>query len=105
MAAQLDRFLPRALVFKALGHPARLLMVDALAQGERCVCELTDLVGMDMSTVSRHLSLLREAGIVASRREGLSVHYRLALTCVPNFIACVDAHVRQGALEHLARVG
>lgn len=97
-----DMFTARAEVFKALGHPARLRMVHALSEGERCVCELTDMVGMDVSTVSKHLSVLRQAGVVTSRKQGTSVYYRLVLTCVPVFLACVDSHLRQGVLERTA---
>lgn len=67
-----------AQVLKALGHPSRLLLVDHLVQGECCVCELTALVGADVSTVSRHLAVLREAGIVADERRGSQVFYRIA---------------------------
>ena len=55
----------RAAIAKALAHPTRLLMLDALADGELCVCELTELVGADQSTVSRQLAILRQAGIVS----------------------------------------
>lgn len=67
-----------ARVLKALGHPTRLFLVDHLAEGECCVCELTALVGADVSTVSRHLAVLREAGIVADERRGSQVFYRIA---------------------------
>ena len=49
----------QAKIFKALGHPSRLLMVHALREGEKCVCDLQSLIGADMSTVSRHLAVLR----------------------------------------------
>ena len=75
----------RAEILKALGHPSRLMMVDELSRGERCVCELTELVGADMSTVSRHLSVLREAGLVDSEKRGLKVFYRLACPCILNW--------------------
>lgn len=84
-----DAYATRAAVLKALGHPSRLLMLEALAEGERCVCDLQALVGSDMSTVSKHLSLLREAGLVQSRKEGLWVHYRLA-AAVPELLDAVD---------------
>lgn len=85
----------RARVFKALGHPARLAMLDALRHGERCVCELRALVDLDLSTVSKHLTLLKNAGVVACRRQGTQVHYRLILTCLPGFLECVDHFLRQ----------
>lgn len=80
----------QAVVFKALGHPSRLAMVDALSHGERCVCELHELVGADMSTVSKHLAVLKQAGVVRSRKLGNQVHYSLALPCVTAFLACVN---------------
>lgn len=81
----------RAKVIKALAHPSRLAMVDALAGGEQCVCELQALVGADISTVSKHLSLLRDAGIVLSDKRGLQVFYRLRVPCLLSFFSCVDA--------------
>ncbi|EDY82738.1 transcriptional regulator, ArsR family protein [Verrucomicrobiia bacterium DG1235] len=78
-------------VFKALGHPARITIVQALASEERCVCELVEKVGLGWSTVSRHLSVLREAGIVADDKRGLQVYYRLTLPCVSRFIACLES--------------
>lgn len=78
----------QARIFKALGHPSRLRMVDALRDGEKCVCDLQALVGDDMSTVSRHLSVLREAGIVFFDKRGTKIYYRLALCCLGTFLHC-----------------
>lgn len=78
-----------ARVFKALAHPSRLAVVEALACGERCVCELQELVGSDMSTVSRHLSVLKNAGVIADEKKGQWVFYRLILACVPSFLHCL----------------
>lgn len=80
----------RAQVLKALGHPSRLAMVEALLQGEKCVCELQALVGSDMSTVSKHLSVLRSAGLLEDRKEGLKVYYSVRMPCVARFFECVD---------------
>lgn len=80
----------QAKIFKALGHPSRLLMVDALKDGEKCVCDLQQLVGDDMSTVSKHLSVLREAGVVFSEKRGTNIYYRLALSCLNNFLKCTS---------------
>ena len=85
-----DRYAARAEVLKALGHPARLAMVDELARGERCVRDLEALVGLDISTVSKHLSVLRAAGIVVGEKRGAQVFYRLAMACVTGFFGCVD---------------
>lgn len=83
-------FEARARVFKALGHPTRLFIVHQLADGEKCVCELTELIGSDMSTVSRHLSQLREAGILEQRKQGAMIFYRLRTPCVLSFFECVE---------------
>ncbi len=92
----------RANILKALAHPSRLMMVEELAKGERCVCELQELVGADMSTVSKHLTVLKKAGLVASEKRGLQVFYTLLSPCVMNFFTCVEsvikAHQEQSAV-------
>ena len=90
-ATALARYERQARLIKALAHPSRLFIVDELARGERCVCELTDLIGVEMPTVSRHLSLLKEAGILADEKRGSLVYYRLRVPCVLNFFKCVEA--------------
>jgi len=90
----------KADVVKALAHPARIAMVEALAGGERCVCELAELAGMEISTASRHLSVLRGAGVLESRKEGLKVFYRLRVPCVVEFLGCVEAVVRANLERH-----
>lgn len=84
-------FEERARIIKAMAHPSRLFIVDELARGERCVCEITALVGADISTVSKHLSILKKAGIVADRKEGLMVYYRLKTPCIMQFFGCVES--------------
>lgn len=88
----------RSSVLKALAHPARLRMLCELRGGERCVCELRDLVALDLSTVSKHLALLRAAGLVRDERRGAQVFYRL---CSPEVTALLDA--LEGSLDRLAR--
>ena len=85
----------RAAVYKALGHPTRLFIVDELSRGERCVCELTEMIGADVSTVSKHLALLREAGLVLDDRRGQQVFYRLRVPCILNFFGCVEAVIAE----------
>lgn len=89
----------RAEVFKALGHQDRLRILEELEDGERCVCELVESVGSSWSTVSRHLSVLREAGVVADEKRGLQIFYRIALPCVASFMTCLDASRRGEAVE------
>lgn len=81
-------FAKQARVLKALGHESRLLIVDRLSRGECSVGDLRRLVGRDLSTVSKHLALLRAHGIVEDRREGAAVYYRLITPCVCNFFTC-----------------
>lgn len=80
----------RAAVIKALAHPTRLFVVDELAKGERCVCELTELIGDDISTVSKHLAILKRAGLVEDDKRGLQVWYRLRVPCILKFFGCVE---------------
>ena len=95
------RYEARAKVIKALAHPTRLLIVDELAQhGERCVCELTDFVGSDMSTVSRHLAQLKEAGVVELEKRGRMIFYRLRVKCLPKFFDCIESVIKCNAVSH-----
>lgn len=80
---------------KALAHPTRLFIVEELSRGERCVCELTEMIGVEMPTVSRHLSQLRSAGIVDDEKRGSLVYYRLRVPCVLNFFKCLEAVQKQ----------
>ena len=77
-------------VFKALGNPARLTLVRTLMDGEHCVCDLVNAVGLGWSTTSKHLDVLRRAGVVSSDKRGQKIFYRLELECVSNFIDCLD---------------
>lgn len=79
-----------AKVFKALSHPTRLWIVDKLSQGERCVCEFVEAIDADFSTVSKHLSVLKEAGIVKDEKRGKQVYYRISLPCVLQFMGCLE---------------
>jgi ArsR family transcriptional regulator len=89
----------QAKVLKALAHPSRLLIVNELSKRERCVCELAEMVGSEMPTVSRHLALLREAGIVADDKRGAQVFYRLKVPCVMKFFQCIAAVHKKNAQE------
>lgn len=96
-----QKYEARARVIKAMAHPSRLFMVDELSRGERCVCELRDMIGADISTISKHLSVLKDAGIVEDEKRGLQVFYRLRVPCILNFFGCVEdvlvANARRGA--------
>jgi ArsR family transcriptional regulator len=99
------RYEARAQILKALAHPARLLMVEELADGERCVCELTEKVGSDMSTVSKHLAVLKGAGIVADEKRGMQVFYTLQTPCALNFLSCVESVLKANAKRQTELAG
>jgi len=80
---------------KAMAHPSRLFIIDELSRGERCVCELTEMIGADVSTVSKHLAVLREAGLVLDDRRGVQIFYRLRVPCILNFFGCVEAVIAE----------
>jgi len=92
----------KARVLKALGHPTRLFIVEELGGGERCVCQFVEKIGADFSTVSRHLSILRQAGIVEDEKRGLQVFYRLRVPCVLGFMGCVEAVIDARVKEQAA---
>lgn len=94
----------QAKIFKALGHPSRLKMVDALRNGEKCVCDLQSLVGDDMSTVSRHLSVLKTAGIVNAEKRGTNIYYRLTMCCLDKFLQCTADAIRQQTREKFQKL-
>ena len=79
------------MVIKALAHPSRLAMAEALQEGEMCVCDLRELVGADLSTVSKHLTVMRDAGLLMMEKRGLNVYYRLKCPCLMSFFECVDS--------------
>jgi ArsR family transcriptional regulator len=92
----------RAKVFKALGHPSRLRIIERLAQGSCYVSELQEMLGVDMSTVSKHLQVLRETGLVRGERQAKFISYSLVCPCVIDFMACVDGVLEKTVKQDLA---
>jgi ArsR family transcriptional regulator len=92
----------RAEIIKALAHPSRILIADALAGGELCVCELTELVGADISTVSKHLTVMRQAGLLESEKRGPNQYYSLRCPCLADFFRCIDS-IQQSKAKALVR--
>ena len=89
----------KAQVLKAMAHPSRLCIVEELAKRERCVCELTEMIGADMSTVSKHLTVLKHAGIVADEKRGAMVFYRLRVPCLGKLFESVESVLECSARE------
>ena len=98
------KFELRTRIIKALAHPTRLFLIDELSKNERCVCELTEMVGADVSTVSKHLSILKNVGLVQDDKRGVQVFYRLKIPCVLNFFDCCESVIKANANEQLKLV-
>lgn len=94
----------RAEIIKAMAHASRIVMLEELSKGERCVCELQALVGADMSTVSKHLSIMKSAGLLVDEKRGTQVFYSLRTPCVLNFLGCVENILKESAKDRAALV-
>ena len=73
----MENYEPQARLLRAIAHPVRLQILDALAHGSACVCDLTMLTGRRQPYISQQLIVLREAGLVTHAREGSNIRYRL----------------------------
>jgi len=99
------RYEARAKIAKALAHPSRLLMLELLQNEEMCVSDLTEQVGADQSTVSKHLAVLKDVGLIDVRKEGALSYYRVTCGCLDGFFSCMetvllsDVKGRQTALK------
>jgi ArsR family transcriptional regulator len=80
----------RSAVVKAMAHPTRLLVMETLMQGEHCVNDLTAMAGCDVTTLSKHLAVMKKAGLLVCEKRGLCVYYQIACPCFAEFFRCVD---------------
>ena len=96
------RAVGRSAILKALAHPSRLLIVEKLSEKPYCVCELTAMIGADTSTVSKHLSILRNAGIISDRKQGTSVYYSLEAPCLLRLLACAESVIEKNLQRQLS---
>lgn len=95
-----QRLEARAEIVKAMAHPTRLFIIEELARGERCVCELQQMIEADISTVSKHLGVLKKAGLVEVDKRGLQVFYRLRCPCILNFFGCIETVLAEKARRY-----
>jgi DNA-binding transcriptional ArsR family regulator len=95
----------RAGVLKAMAHPARLRVLEVLAQRDHCVREMQALVGSDMSTVSKHLSVLKNAGLIADEKQGTNVYYHLLVPHILSSLDSVETVLKKRAQKHQAGAG
>lgn len=84
------KYKTRSEIMKALAHPTRLFIVDFLSGGEKCVCEIVEQVGVDISTISKHLLVMKNAGLVEDEKRGLNVFYKLVCPCVNEVFNCLE---------------
>lgn len=89
-----------AKIIKAMAHPTRLFIIEELNKGERCVGELTEMICADTSTVSKHLSVLKNAGLVFDEKRVNSIYYQLRCPCIIDFMGCVEEVLSANAREH-----
>lgn len=94
-----NSFEERSIIFKALAHPTRLFIVDKLAKKECCVCDFFNELNIDFSTVSKHLFVLKNAGLVSSEKRGKKVFYKLRIRCVETFNKCIDSFLNKKTTE------
>ena len=93
-------FEKQAQITKAIAHPLRIAVLDFLKDGPQCVCDIADQLGSERSNVSRHLSVMTNAGVLESRKEGLKVIYTLKTPCILDFFSCISGVLKQQAKEH-----
>ncbi len=93
-------FEKQAEIAKAIAHPLRIAVVNFLKDGEQCVCDIAEHVGSERSNVSRHLSVMSNAGLLEYRKEGLKVIYRLKTPCILEFFSCVSRVLKQQAKDN-----
>lgn len=86
-------------VISAAGHEIRLAILDYLKDGEQCVCDIVEHVGANRSNVSRHLTVMLNAGLVDQRKVGLKMMYSLRTPCILNITKCVTNVLRNRAAE------
>ena len=88
-------FEKQAEIIKAMAHPLRIAVVEFLKDGEQCVCDIANHIGSERSNVSRHLSVMVNAGVLGYRKEGLKVIYRLKTPCILDFFSCITGVLKQ----------
>lgn len=80
----------RSHIIKAMAHPTRLFILDILKEKTLCVCEINEQINADISTISKHLLVLKNAGLVSSTKKGLQVFYTLETPCLIESFKCVE---------------
>ncbi len=94
----------QANILKAISNPIRLFIINELKDKELCVNEISKLAGYDTSTISKHLSVLKNAGLISDSKQGLKVYYRLKMPCILDMLTCVNKTVKEVAEDNLKNI-
>ena len=89
----------QAVIAKAIAHPVRVAALEFVKDGEQCVCDIAEAVGTERSNLSKHLSVMVNAGVLVSRKEGLKVFYRIKTPCVMKFLDCLKDCLKEQIAE------
>jgi len=90
----------QAEIAKAIAHPLRIAIIDFLKDGEQCVCDIAEHIGSERSNVSRHLSVMVNAGVLEYHKDGLKVIYKLKAPCILEFFSCIKGVLKQQVKEN-----
>ena len=93
-----------ARLFRALAHPTRLFMLERLAESEHGVSDFVEMIPLDISTISKHLAVLKQAGIVGHKKKGNQVIYRLKMPWIPGLLRGVETGIESALKEERARL-
>ncbi|MBP7460981.1 MAG: winged helix-turn-helix transcriptional regulator [Candidatus Delongbacteria bacterium] len=91
----------RAKIIAAMAHPTRLFILDELLKGEQCVCQLAEMIGHDVSTVSKHLTIMKNVGLIKSHKQGTTVYHSVMIPCVKSFFSCVENVLQQSLSQKI----
>jgi DNA-binding transcriptional ArsR family regulator len=93
-------FEKQAYIAKAISHPLRIAIIDYLKNGPQCVCDIAKSIGAERSNVSRHLSVMVNAGVLEYHKDGLKVIYKLKTPCILDFFSCMTKVLKQQVKEN-----
>lgn len=92
-------FEKQATIAKAMAHPVRVAVLEFVKDGEQCVCDIAEVVGTERSNLSKHLSIMVNAGVLISRKDGLKVMYSIKTPCVVKFLDCLKECLKEQMTE------
>jgi ArsR family transcriptional regulator len=86
-------------IIKSMSHPVRLMIIDALKEREMLFSEIKEMFDFDKSTISKHLLVLKQAGVVSSKKSGVDMIYKLEVPCITDFFGCVTAVIEHNVMR------